>query len=93
MKMSESANVFFLYIFDFAEVRPVPAKVTDTHTHAHTYSETDKPTAIGEILQICLKTSAIDYMALLKSQIDIFGSGKRCVTRLQVYLYGCGNKA
>ena len=39
----------------FAKVRSVLTKVTDTQTGAHIHTETDKPIAIGEILQICLK--------------------------------------
>ena len=36
----------------FAKVRPMRTKVT--HTHTQTYTETDKPIGIDEILQICL---------------------------------------
>ena len=45
--------IFTFWIF--ANVRPVRTKVTDTHTQTHTHRETDKPIAIGEILQIFLK--------------------------------------
>ena len=43
----------FLTFLIFVKVRPVRTKVTDTDRQAHT--ETDKPIAIDEILQICLK--------------------------------------
>ena len=41
-------------------------KVTDTYTEidrqTHTYTETDKPIAIGEILQIFLKTTKVNFI-------------------------------
>ena len=40
-------NFYFFLIF--AKMRPVVAKVTDTHTHTHTHTETDKVMAIVEI--------------------------------------------
>ena len=46
---------FFYFIF--ANVRPVQKKVPDTQTDIHT--EIDKATAIGKILQICLKQTYI----------------------------------
>ena len=48
--MSKSTNVIFIFLI-FAKVRAVQTK--DTHTDTHT--ETDKPIAIGETLQICIK--------------------------------------
>ena len=50
-QMSTSANVIF-YIFIFA----MRTSVTDRQKDANTHTETAKPMAIGEILQICLKT-------------------------------------
>ena len=42
-------------------LRPERTKVTYTHTETarHTYTETDKPIAIGEMLQICLKITSV----------------------------------
>ena len=46
-------------IFVLANMRPVRTKAT----HRHTHIETKKPIAIGEILQICLKSAEIAYTA------------------------------
>ena len=54
-QISKFTNIIFTFVI-FAKVRPVRKKVTDIHTHInkHTDTETDKPIAIGEILQISL---------------------------------------
>ena len=46
--MANVKTTFFIYLI-FAKVRSVLTKVTDTHT------DTDKPMAISEIVQISLK--------------------------------------
>ena len=53
-QMSKSTHIIF-YICDFRKyVTYVNDYNRQTHRHAHTHRETDKPMAIGDILQICL---------------------------------------
>ena len=54
--MSNQQTILFTF-FIFTKVRPVQSKVTEIDTH--TYTEIDRPIAISEIVQICLK---IEYL-------------------------------
>ena len=52
-------------------VWPVRKKVTDRQIIRQTHTETDKPTAIGEILQICLIIAVVDYYSQLLTKLQI----------------------
>ena len=60
-QMSKSTNNIFTF-FIFAKVAYVRTIVTDrrTYIYTHTDPETDRPMAIGEILQICLNTNNLN---------------------------------
>ena len=50
---------------------PVRKKVTDRQISRQSHTETDKPTAIGEILQICLIIAVVDHYSKLLTKLQI----------------------
>ena len=52
---STKLKKFIFTFLIFVKVRPVWTKITDIHTDTYRHTETDKPLAIDEIVQICLK--------------------------------------
>ena len=75
---------FFTFVI-FAMVRPVQTIVTDRHT----YTEMDKPIAIGKILQFFLKiagktsistTTKLGHHQLITLDIDNFDVGNKSLT-------------
>ena len=59
-------------------------KHTETERHAHTYTETDKPTGIAEIiLQICLKSETLCLQTYNHKEREIPRKGYHTMMRTE----------